>query len=207
MKKFSLIIMVLLIGALLFGLSTPIFAANSQESDIDAEIIDDITINEGDPAGLNFGQFTQPANEVVLYVNPEDYNTSGGEALADGDISWSGTEDTDFQHLGGAHAADFDVTSPQTASNADVTLTSLPTEITGASGDALDNNATMALSEWAIYDQDGETLNEDVSQDQVVGINLTDDVGAFSVGAKLTAAANQDLGTYSGTFDVQVAYQ
>ncbi|MFW5961457.1 MAG: DUF4402 domain-containing protein [bacterium] len=199
MKKFSLIIMVLLIGALLLGLSTPIFAENSQESEIDAEIIDDITINEGDPAGLNFGQFTQPAEEVTLYVNPEDYDTAGGEALADEDID---TSDNDFQHLGGAHAADFDVTSPESASNAEVTLTNLPAAINATSGDA-----TMDLSEWAIYDQEGDQLTEDVSQDQDVTISLSDDEGAFSVGAKLTAAADQALGTYEGTFDVEVAYQ
>jgi hypothetical protein len=208
MKKFSLILMVLVIGALVIGLSNPIFAANSQTSDIDAEIIDDITINEGDPAGLNFGQFTSPANEVTLYVKPDTYNTSGGEALADTEITWTGTEDSNFQHLGGAHAANFIVTSPQSASNADVTLTSLPASIAGATGDASTNNATMAVSAWAVYDQDGTgTLTENVAQDQVVSIILTDDSGAFSVGAKLTAAAGQDVGTYAGTFDVQVAYQ
>lgn len=206
MEKMKLLMVVVLAGMVIMGLSTAVMADNSQEVEMDAEIIENLTLEEGNPAGLNFGQFTSPAEEVTLYLNPEDYNDEGGSEIAGEDIAWAGTEDDDFVHFGGAHAANFTVDSPTDVDNYDVVLSNLPSTIDGASGAASENSATMDVDEWAVYDQEGNTLTEDATE--AAGLVLDEnDEGAFSVGAKLTASAGQDVGTYEGTFDVQVNYQ
>src|SRR6056297_2355712 len=108
MKKLSSLIIILLIAVLIFALSNSIFAANSQTSDLDAEIIDKITLEEGNPAGINFGQFTSPSDSLHLHLSARDFNTIGGEVISSNDMSWPGaTIDDDSEHLGGAHVATF----------------------------------------------------------------------------------------------------
>jgi hypothetical protein len=208
MKKISSLIIILLIGFLIFALSSSISAANSQTSDLDAELIDKITLEEGNPAGINFGQFTSPSGSLTLYLYPRDYNTSGGEVISSNHMSWTGgTEDDDFEHLGGAHVAVFTFNSPISIDNAAVTLINLPGSIPGTSGAALSNDASMNLSAWSIYDVEGDSTTQNLEQGETVTVSLTDNSGSFRVGAMLIVSANQEVGAYSGIFDVQIDYQ
>jgi hypothetical protein len=208
MGKSSSLTLIVLIVVLVIGFSPSIFAVNTETSDLDAEIIDKITLEEGEPAGLNFGQFNSPTYSVNFYLNPRDFNSIGGEVIPEFDFNWpQGSIDDDFQHFGGAHAASFTFTSPLSTENAVVTLKNFPGSIVGTSGSAAINNAAMMLAAWSIYDKEGDSLTQNLEKGDSVTVDITDGSGSFSVGASIYASSGQEVGTYTGTFDVQIDYQ
>ena len=127
-------------------------------------------------------------------------------------ITVSKTADLDFGRLSSGAAGGTSVVSAAGARSVtgDVveeggTVSAASFDVTGSTG--LGYDITLPTSISITSGGDSMTVNAFTSDKAGNAGTLTGGTDSFSVGGTLTVAASQATGTYTGTFDVTVAYQ